>query len=77
MNSDKEDLCLITHGPEAPSDDVQKRRSAAQVIDIFVGYLVVRLNEHYSVAKVPEASLDRHLDTTELLSSAAHALLRR
>ena len=45
------------------------------MIDISLGYLVVGLHQHNSVAKVLEAGLDRQLDAGELLSIVAHALL--
>jgi len=45
------------------------------MIDISLGYLVVGLHQHHPVAEVLEAGLDRQLDTRELPSIAAHALL--
>ena len=45
------------------------------MIDVGLGYLVVCLDQHHSVAEVLEAGLDRELHTVELLGSAAHALL--
>ena len=46
------------------------------MIDISLSYLVVGLHKHDSVAEVFKASLDRQLDTRELISIARHALLR-
>ena len=45
------------------------------MIDACLGYLVVGLDRHHSVAGVLEAGLDHQLDTGELPSTAAHALL--
>ena len=45
------------------------------MIDISLGYLVVSLHQHHPVAEVLKASLDRQLDTRELLSIAAHSFL--
>ena len=47
------------------------------MVDVGLGYLVVSLNEDYLVVEVLEAGLDRQLDTREILSIAAHALLQR
>ena len=55
MDSDEEDLCLIAHGLEVPSDAVHKQRSATQVIYVCLRYLVVRLDEHHLAAEVLEA----------------------
>ena len=44
------------------------------MIDICPSYLVVRLREHY-LAEALEAGLDRQLDTRELPSIGAYALL--
>ena len=56
-------------------DAVQEDGAAPQMIDVGLGYLVVSLDEHHSVAEVLEAGLDRQLDIAELPSIAAHALL--
>ena len=53
----------------------KKSERAPQIIDVCLGYLVVGLDQHHSVAEVFEASLDRQLDTGGLPSIAAHALL--
>ena len=45
------------------------------MIDVGLGYLVVSLNQHHSNAEVFKAGLDRQLDSRELLSIDAHALL--
>ena len=42
---------------------VQEDGAAPQMIDVGLGYLVVGLNQHHSVAEVLEAGLDRQLDT--------------
>ena len=46
------------------------------MIDICLGYLVVGLHQHYLVAEVLKAGLNRQLDTGELPSIATHTLLR-
>ena len=56
---------------------VQEDGAAAQMVDVDLGYLVVGLDEDHPVAEVFEAGLDRQLDTGELPSIAAHALLAR
>ena len=45
------------------------------MIDVGLGYLVVGLDQHHSVAEVLKAGLDRQLDTGELPSIAAHSFL--
>ena len=46
-----------------------------KTIDICLGYLVVGLDQQHLVVEVFEAGLDHQLDTRELPSIAAHALL--
>ena len=74
MDGDEEDLCLRTHGLEVLSNAAREWRSAAQVIDVRLSYLVVGLDHHYSVAEVLEAGLERHFDSR--VSIDAHALLQ-
>ena len=75
MHCDKEDVCLMTHGREVPSDAAQERRSATEMVDIRLNYLAVGLDEHHSALKMRRGCLDYQLDTGELSSIRAHALL--
>ena len=52
-----------------------KMEQPPKMIDVCLGYLAVGLDQHHLVAEVLEAGHDRQLDTKELLSIAAHALL--
>ena len=53
----------------------KKTERPPKMIDVCFVYLVVGLEEHLSVAEVLKTGLDRQLDTGELSSIAAHALL--
>ena len=77
VDRNEQGLSLIAHGLEVPRNAARERRSAVQVTDVGLGYLVVGLDEHHSVVEVFQAGLDRQLDSRELSSIAAHALLRR
>ena len=75
MDCDEYDVCLIAHGPKVLGDAAREDGAAPQIIDVGLGYLVVGLDKHHSVAEVLEAGLDRQLDTGELPSVGARALL--
>ena len=77
VHGDEKDVCLIAHRPKVPGYRVQEDGAAAQMVYVGLGYLVVSLNKDYPVAEVLKAGLDRQLDTGELPSIVAHALLRR
>ena len=74
MDNGEEDVCLLTHGPEVASDVVQERRTAFEVIDVRLNYLVDGLDKHYSVAEVFEAGLDRQLGIVPQLARVAEWL---
>ena len=60
---------------KGPSKAVQEHTAAAQVTDVSLAYLVVGLDRRHFAAEVLKAGLDRELDTKELSSIAANALL--
>ena len=56
---------------------LKKIERTPKMIDVCFGYHPANLDEHHLVAKVPKAGLDRQLDSRELPSIVAQALLSR